>query len=493
MNENKNIYPQILKSMGLFGGVQIIQVLSTILRGKFVAMLLGTTGIGINAILNSTITLIVQCCSLGLNFSAVRDISKAHSNAKYEQLQHVIIIVRRWILFCVFLGVLITCLSAKWLSLFSFKNTNYTSVFVFSSLAVVFNILNIANVAILQGQQKLNIIAKVTLLSALLGAITCIPCYYIWKINGILPALIVSSAVSFFISSFYSTKTPYIKSDLTFKKTVEEGSGMVKLGVTMMVVGFIGTIANYVFNSYISKHGSISDVGLYSAGLSITNQYIGVVFTAMAVGYFPKLSSVSNDREKVNEIVNSQSEIVILVSAPLLIIMMLSAPLLIKVLLSSEFLIITDFIYWAAFAMFFKAASFSMGYISFAKGDKKTFLILEGVFGNGLILISNIIGYRLGGITGIAIGTLACYIIYMILISVVIRKLYNFSIKLDFIFMFLKLGALLLGVLLSVLFLSKVMTIVLGTLLLAVTLFYCFKELNKRILLKTMILSKIRK
>lgn len=114
---------------------------------------------------------------------------------------------------------------------------------------------------------------------------------------------------------------------------------------------------------------------LYQAGLSITNQYYGVVFTAMAVDYFPRLFAVNTNTIQLNRIVNQQAEIVTtIIITPIL---MLAAPIIIHLLLSVEFIVLKHFIFIMAFSLIFEAASFNIGYISFAKGDKFLFFCLR--------------------------------------------------------------------------------------------------------------------
>jgi len=492
MTEPKNSYKDIVKSTAMFGGVQVVQILSTILRGKFVALILGTTGIGINALINSAITLVTQFASLGINFSAVRDISQANTIGDSQKLGATVFVFKRWMYSCAFMGAAIMIIFSKKLSLFSFGNNDYQKAFMFSSMAVALTILSSANITILQGKQRLNTMAKVSLWSAVLGLVFSLPCYFFWRLNGIVPALICSAVISLFLSSYFS-RGNFALPKFSLKETFNKGTTMAKLGVTMMIATLIGSCVNYCINAYVGSHGSIAEVGLYSAGNSITNQYIGVVFTAMAVDYFPKLSAVSADRQAVNKIVNAQSEIVILISAPILIIMILSAPLIIKILLSNQFIAVTGFVYWAAFAMLFKAASFAVGYISFAKGDKKTFFLLEGIFGNLLILFSNIIGYRLGGITGVAKGILISYIIYMLVVNIAANRIYGFKLENGFLIMFIKIGLLLAATLFCMLEMSKKAGYLLGFALLFITVFYCFRELNRRIHIGAFLSSKFKK
>ena len=110
------------------------------------------------------------------------------------------------------------------------------------------------------------------------------------------------------------------------------------LGVIMMISTLIGAIVLYLINVFIKRYGNAADVGLYQAASSISNQYIGLVFSAMAVDYLPRLAAISTDNVKVREIVTNQLEIVMLVVTPLVIGIIVTAPLVVRLLLTHEFL-----------------------------------------------------------------------------------------------------------------------------------------------------------
>lgn len=64
--------------MGLFGSMQALTILCGIVRVKCVALLLGTTGVGLFGIFNSA-QLLLATTQLNLRYSAVRDIAQASS------------------------------------------------------------------------------------------------------------------------------------------------------------------------------------------------------------------------------------------------------------------------------------------------------------------------------------------------------------------------------------------------------------------------------
>lgn len=186
--------------------------------------------------------------------------------------------------------------------------------------------------------------------------------------------MIALSLATFIFYRYHSYKEfGKIKINFLWKEHSEFVKSMIAFGCISMISALLGTFANYGVNAFVRCYGALHDVGLYQAANSITNQYVGLVFSAMSVDYFPRLAAVSTDVGKVNKAVNLQAEIVLLVIAPIVMFMILVAPLLVRLLLTKEFLVLTPIIRVMAVGIFLKAISFPMGYISFAKGDKKTF------------------------------------------------------------------------------------------------------------------------
>ena len=75
MTEKKDSYRQIMKATSVFGGVQVFQILISIVRSKFVAILLGPAGMGIVGLLTATTGLVNGFTNFGLGTIAVKNIS----------------------------------------------------------------------------------------------------------------------------------------------------------------------------------------------------------------------------------------------------------------------------------------------------------------------------------------------------------------------------------------------------------------------------------
>jgi O-antigen/teichoic acid export membrane protein len=225
--------------------------------------------------------------------------------------------------------------------------------------------------------------------------------------------------------------------------------------------------------------------------MSITSQSIGLVFSAMAIDYYPRLSAVSDDNSKVREMVNQQGEVTLLIATPILLMLVITAPIVIQILLSKEFLPITGFIRMLAFGMIFKAASYSIGAISFAKGNKKVFFFLEGIYSNVSLLVFSIAGYLLNGLAGLAWAFLLTHLIYFIIINMVTARLYEFSLSNELKKVLLFQISLMAAVFFSFRLLEGTLSYIVASLLLLLSMVYSFRQLDKMIGIKEFVNKKI--
>jgi O-antigen/teichoic acid export membrane protein len=126
MQEQRSSYRQIVKATSLFGGVQFFQILISVVRSKFVAILLGPSGMGIVGLLTSTTGLITGLTNFGLGTSAIKNISEATATNDNARISSVITVMRRLVWLTGLLGAIVTLVFSPWLSEFTFGNRDYT-------------------------------------------------------------------------------------------------------------------------------------------------------------------------------------------------------------------------------------------------------------------------------------------------------------------------------------------------------------------------------
>jgi O-antigen/teichoic acid export membrane protein len=102
--------------------------------------------------------------------------------------------------------------------------------------------------------------------------------------------------------------------------------------------------------------------------------------------------------------------------------------LIINTLFSNDFNSTVTFVRIVCLGLLFKTASFPIGYISFAKGDKKTFFIFDALLGNLMTITFNIILYKYFGLNGLGVSFLLVFLIYFFVITYITKIKYSFNI-----------------------------------------------------------------
>lgn len=484
MPNQQSSYRQIMKATSLFGGVQIFNIIINIVRSKFIAILLGPTGMGIYGLLTSVTALIGGLTNFGLGISAVKDIASANGSGNKIRIATVVTIVKRLVWVTGTLGTLVMLPLSPWLSQLTFGNRDYTLAFIWISITLLFTQLSAGQLVILQGMRKLQYLAKANLTGSFLGLIITVPLYYKFGIDGIVPAIIFASVISLLLSWYFAKKVKLEPIKVSRIRTIAEGKSMLLLGFMISLSGLIALGVSYIVRIYISKTGGVEQVGLYVAGFAIINTYFGLIFTAMSTDYYPRLSAVSHNNALCKQAINQQAEIALLILAPILIIFLLFINWVIILLYSRQFVAINDMIYWAALGIFFKASSWSIAFILLAKGASSLFLWNE-LIGNIYILALNLIGFHYMGLTGLGISFMIGYLLYLIQVFILSKIKYQFSFQAAFIRIFIIQFLLALSSFFVVKFIGKPYVYVIGLGLILVSIWYSYKELDKRLGLKS--------
>jgi O-antigen/teichoic acid export membrane protein len=158
----------------------------------------------------------------------------------------------------------------------------------------------------------------------------------------------------------------------------------------------------------------------------ITVTYAGMVFSAMETDYFPRLSAVNTDIVATNETVNKQIEVSILIVSPMLVVLIIFLPVLIPLLFSNEFIPIITMTQVATLAMFFKALTLPVAYITLARGYSMMYLFLESTYFVVFVLLI-IFGYQQWGLLGTGIAITLANLFDYLMINGVARWRYGYK------------------------------------------------------------------
>ena len=402
--EQQKEYRSIVKATALFGGVQAFQVLLTLVRTKVVALLLGVDGVGLLGMFNNAISMVQSITGLGINQGGVKSLSSAEDPRKAAQIAT---LIRQMSLYAGLLGAVVVLALSPWLSQWSFGTRDFTGAYMWLACTILFDTLTKGELAIFQGFRRLRILAQANLLGASAGLLISLPIYYIWKTDGVVVAIILSSICGYFATLLFRDKQKVPPLSVR-----QEGKSIITIGAMLTISGFASTLVSYLFNIYLRSHGGLEDVGIYQSGFGLIDKYIGLIFVAM------------------------QTVVSLLILCPVITIFLPTAPLIVRLLLTKSFLPVIPFLSWAILGMIFKVVSTSMGYILIVKGAHRLFLGTE-LFSWSTILITNIIGYTVWGIEGIGIAFLFSYVCYLTVVGISCRKIFKIVFNREVLYLFL--------------------------------------------------------
>lgn len=400
--EENNGYGHILKYTGVFGGAQGLCILIGIVRNKLVALLLGPRGMGLIALFNTTITFVSNTTNLGLSMSAVKEISESYASGDKDRLAHSISVLRAWGFLTAVLGTLICFLLSPFLSKFTFGWGNHTIHFMFLAPAVGLMAVTTCELAVLKGVRQLRHLALLSVYNVIGALLTTVPLYYFWGELAIVPSLCVMILIQMGVTVAVSYRLyPLCLSGM--KQLLNEGLGMIRLGIAFVIAGILSSGADFLIRSYLNNYGSLEVVGLYNTGMMMMMTYVGIAFTAMETDYFPRLSAITNLGKELNLAVNQQIEVSLLIVSPMLMGLLVLLPVLLPLLYSSKFIPVLGMIQAMAIAFFLRAVKLPIAYLTLARGESKSYLLLESFY--YILLVPLVaVGYEVGGLTGIGVS-----------------------------------------------------------------------------------------
>lgn len=426
MKKEDTSYNQIIKTTSIFGGSQVIVALIGLVRNKIIAVLLGPVGIGILGIYQSIIDMMRTVSMLGMDTAGVKDIAEAASTDDRSDLYKVIARFNKWFEGSALLALFLCVAFCYPISLWAFESGEYTVYIALLSVSVAALILSVGKSSILQGMRKITDMAKITVFATLIGLVVTIPIYYFWRLDGIIPALTLNSLVWLLSAEYYYRQQKIEKVKTTSKEAFRAGLGAFRLGLYIVVAGFVSTLSMFAVRAFVSRNIDVDAAGLFQASWVITNIYFGLLLKAMGSDFFPRLSAMAKEKDKLNNLVNEQSYVVLVLSSPVIVTMLLFAENVLSILYTPDFVYAGGILKWQLLGTFFKIISWPISFVLLARNKGLLFLMTEVVF-YAVYLLSVYLLYPLYGLEVTGMGYLIAYAVYSPVIFFAVRRISGFS------------------------------------------------------------------
>ncbi len=416
----ENSYGQIVKSSSIIGGAQVINMLIGLVRTKLIAILIGPSGIGLMAIYQSITGLASVIAGMGINTSGVREVALFHGNEDHVGVGKTVRILQRVSWFTGIAGMLLVAFLAPWISQLTFGSRDYAWAIAVLGITIFLGNVSAGQVAVIQGTRRIGDIARISIWTALVGALFSIGFCFWLGVEGIVPSLVSLALATVCISTWFGRKVPLQDVSLSWAETSSGFWNLVQFGIAMVVSGLMVTGVAYATRLMIQSNHGLSGVGIYSAAFALSGMFVNFVIGAMGSDFLPRLSAVANDNRRLSQLINEQTEIGLLLAFPGLLATLVLAPLVVQIFYTSEFSDATILLKWFVLGCIGRVVSWPMGYSMQAKKQSWLFVSTEIVF-NLLHLFFVWIGIHYFGVSGPGIAFALIYVLYTVTLWVLTR------------------------------------------------------------------------
>lgn len=421
----KHSYGQILKSSGLIGSSQLINIGFRIVRTKAMALLLGPSGVGLLSLYSSISDTATIFAGMGLNSSGVRQIAEAVATGDTQRVARTVTTLRRVALLVGTIGALLLVALCNPVSRATFGNDQHATQVILLSLAVFLTAVAGAQTALVQGMRRIADLARLSVSGALFGTILSVTIVYFFRQRGLVPSLVCVAAVGIATSWWYARKVKVERIVMTWGEVTQEAGELLKLGLAMMGGAAANLLAAYAVRIIIRQDVGIAAVGYYQAAWVLGGIYVDFILQAMAADFYPRLTAVAHHNSDCNRLVNEQTEVGLLLAGPGLLATLTFAPWVISLLYTAQFQPAVEIFRWICLGMMLRVVTWPMGFIQLAKGRRHIFLGLQfvaSVLQVGLVWF----GLKIFGLIGAGIAFFVFFLSHFAIVRWVARELSGF-------------------------------------------------------------------
>lgn len=276
--------------------------------------------------------------------------------------------------------------------------------------------------SIINGYKEFKKYVKINIANSIVGLIFTLFFVLTLGLDGALISAVTYQSIMFFVTLWMVRKLPWLRWDY-FKKKIELRVSKKYFHYTLMALTSAATVpvSQMLLRGYVISQISPVEAGWWEAMNRISNMYLMVITTSFSVYYLPRLSELKEILALRREIFKTYKVI-----APILIvsfsIIYLLRFVIVRVLFTSEFLPMENLFLWQLIGDFFKICSWLLAFLMVAKSMAKAFVTTEIFFaltfvGMGFLFM------QWNGVIGITQAYFCNYVIYMICMIIMFRKI----------------------------------------------------------------------
>lgn len=398
-----------LHSLVLTSAAHLSKILIGFVLLKFIALYLGSAGLGALGHFMSAVTIMSLIAGGGVANALIKYVSEYRDRPKL-MLRFISASTTYSIFSCLIVLIPFVFYSSE-LSLFIFGDSGFYWLIIFLALSQVFYAFINLVTGVANGLRQTAVFSKIQII----GSLSALPIIWYFVANhGVPGAAIATVAISamaalpamvFFRQSSFWRRVKLVRPHKS--EAIKLSSFTLMLVVSAISFPVVEIIARQML---INKYGYDS-AGVWQGSIKLASAYLGFFNVFLAYYFMPTISAMA-DKKLIGAKTFKTIVFVMLLFIAGSIVLYFWRVFFISIILSSDFKPLEGLIIYQLVGDFFRISSYVIGFVAVAKAATKIYICAE-VFQNLLLLASIwFLSSYIPGVKGVMIASAAAYAIY---------------------------------------------------------------------------------
>jgi O-antigen/teichoic acid export membrane protein len=384
----KDSYRRILHSSSIIGMASILNILFGILRMKAVAVMFGPNGVGLVGLFQNVMQTGAALASLGTGTTATRQISAVVALDDPQTLTAARLALLWGSTVLALIGGLACWILREPITTRLLGIQAHGADVLWLAVGIAVTILSGAQVALLIGLQRVGDVARVQVLSGLVGSAVGIAMLWLLGQSALAAIVVVVPLCSVVAGFWYVRMLPgVVGTGAALPIVQQQGRQMVISGIAYMFAGLVNLLAMLSVRKLVQQDLGLAALGQFQAAWTIGMMYLSFVQAAMATDYYARVSGLIGNDVAVRDLVNQQTEVALLLCGPVLLGMIAFAPWVIRLLYGAEFTHAADILRLQLLGDVFRVMSWPLAYLMLALGAGRAIILTEAL-GMAVFIVS---------------------------------------------------------------------------------------------------------
>ena len=333
-----------------FLGIQrVIEILLSLIRVKVSAIYLNPSGVGIVSQLGNFKGFIQQFINLGVGSGITKYVAEYRGNQDTKSLQKLLYTVTTLFLITGGIGIVIFILLSPVLAEAVLADRKKSLFIILIGAAVPiaaqFEVIS----RFLQGLLKVRALAVLSIVSSALSLAITVPLIMQENLFGAILSIPISGLISFGIGQIYLHRIFLREYGIKLRLMVPDKEilfNLAKFGGSRGVISIVQSLTILTIRRVIIGQLGTSSNGLYQVAYTVSNNYLGIIFTSIWLFGMPKSATMVNNDQEVIKFQNNAARLLLVILMPLISVILISRELWIPILYSVSFLSAAELLGW---------------------------------------------------------------------------------------------------------------------------------------------------